>query len=59
MNLLTIKGVGHRSDGKLVGFVTFTDVVRMQPVMIKTIKEFVKNCKIPRGISKAVRYYIT
>jgi len=54
-----IKKLPVVKDGKLVGLVTFTDIARIQPVMIKTIKQLMMKYKIPRRMNKVIRYYIT
>ena len=54
-----IKKLPVVKDGKLVGLVTFTDIARIQPVMIKTIKQLMIKYKIPRRMNKVIRYYIT
>jgi len=54
-----IKKLPVVKDGKLVGLVTFTDIARIQPVIIKTIKQLMMKYKIPRRMNKVIRYYIT
>jgi len=54
-----IKKLPVVKDGKLVGLVTFPDIARIQPVMIKTIKQLMMKYKIPRRMNKVIRYYIT
>jgi len=44
----------------LVGLVTLTDIARMQPKLIKTLKELfeINEKKIPRRMEKVFNYYI-
>lgn len=44
----------------LVGLVTLTDIARMQPKLIKTLKELfeINDKKIPRRMEKVFNYYI-
>jgi len=53
-----IKKLPVVEGGKLVGLVTFTDIARIQPVMEKILRKLMEKYKVPRRISKVVRYYI-
>jgi len=49
-----------KNQGKLVGLVTLTDIARVHPQLIKTLKELFEMIKEnpPRSIDKVIRYYI-
>ena len=53
-----IKKLPVVEGGKLVGLVTFTDIARIQPVMEKILRKLMEKYKVPRRISKVIRYYI-
>jgi len=53
-----IKKLPVIDGGKLVGLVTFTDIARVQPIMEKTIRQLMEKYKVPRRMSKVIRYYI-
>jgi CBS domain-containing protein len=45
-------------NGKLVGLVTFTDLVRAQPALIQAVKRFMEILEVPKSLSKVIRYYV-
>jgi CBS domain-containing protein len=53
-----IKKLPVVENGKLVGIVTFTDLVRAQPALIQTIKRLMEAYELPKSLSKVVKYYI-
>jgi CBS domain-containing protein len=53
-----IKKLPVVENGKLVGLVTFTDLVRAEPTLIQTIKRLMEVYEIPKSLSKVVKYYI-
>lgn len=53
-----IKKLPVVENGKLVGLVTFTDLVRIQPALIQTIKRLMEKYEIPKSLSKVIKYYI-
>ncbi|MEM2412805.1 MAG: CBS domain-containing protein [Candidatus Bathyarchaeia archaeon] len=53
-----IKKLPVVENGKLVGLVTFTDLVRAQPALIQTIRRLMETHEIPKSLSKVIKYYI-
>jgi CBS domain-containing protein len=53
-----IKKLPVVENGKLVGLVTFTDLVRAEPTLIQTIRRLMEVYEIPKSLSKVVKYYI-
>ncbi|MEM0357314.1 MAG: CBS domain-containing protein [Candidatus Bathyarchaeia archaeon] len=53
-----IKKLPVVENGKLVGLVTFTDLVRAQPALIRAIKRFMEVYEVPKSLSKVVKYYV-
>ncbi|MEM1589985.1 MAG: CBS domain-containing protein [Candidatus Bathyarchaeia archaeon] len=53
-----IKKLPVVENGKLVGLITFTDLVRAQPALIQTIRRLMETHEIPKSLSKVVKYYI-
>jgi len=53
-----IKKLPVVENGKLVGLVTFTDLVRAQPALIQAVKRFMEIFEVPKSLSKVIRYYI-
>lgn len=53
-----IKKLPVIENGKLVGLVTFTDLVRAQPALIRAVKRFMEVYEVPKSLSKVVKYYI-
>jgi len=53
-----IKKLPVVENSKLVGLVTFTDLVRAQPALIQAVKRFMEIYEVPKSLSKVVKYYI-
>jgi len=53
-----IKKLPVVENGKLVGLVTFTDLVRAQPALIQAVKRFMEIFEVPKSLSKVIRYYV-
>jgi len=53
-----IKKLPVVEDGRLVGLVTLTDIVRVQPQIIKILKKLAKTELPPKRIKKVVDYYV-
>jgi CBS domain-containing protein len=53
-----IKKLPVVENGKLVGLVTFTDLVRAEPTLIQTIRRLMEVYEIPKSLIKVVKYYI-
>jgi CBS domain-containing protein len=53
-----IKKLPVVENGKLVGLVTFTDLVRAQPALIQAVKRFMEILEVPKSLSKVIRYYV-
>ncbi|MEM3578979.1 MAG: CBS domain-containing protein [Candidatus Bathyarchaeia archaeon] len=53
-----IKKLPVVENGKLVGLVTFTDLVRAQPALIRAVRRFMEIYEVPKSLSKVVKYYI-
>jgi len=53
-----IKKLPVVENGKLVGLVTFTDLVRAQPALIQAVKRFMEIYEVPKSLSKVAKYYI-
>jgi CBS domain-containing protein len=53
-----IKKLPVVEDGRLVGLVTLTDMVRVQPHIIKVLKELSKAEPPPKRMKKVVDYYV-
>ncbi|MCW4001618.1 MAG: CBS domain-containing protein [Candidatus Bathyarchaeota archaeon] len=53
-----IKKLPVVEDGQLVGLVTLTDMVRVQPQIIKVLKRLVKAKLPPKRMKKVVDYYV-
>ncbi len=53
-----IKKLPVVENGKLVGLVTFTDLVRAQPALIQAVKRFMEIYEVPKSLSKVIRYYV-
>ncbi len=53
-----IKKLPVVEDGNLVGLVTLTDMVRVQPDIIKVLKKLSKTEPPPRRMKKVVEYYV-
>jgi len=54
-----IKKLPVLEDGKLVGLVTLTDIVRYQPQMIRILKEITaRHLTPPRRMQKVIDYYV-
>ena len=53
-----IKKLPVVENGKLVGLVTFTDLVRAEPTLIQTIRRLMEVYEIPKSLSKVIKYYI-
>ena len=53
-----IKKLPVVEDGQLVGLVTLTDMVRVQPQIIKVLKRLAKAKLPPKRIKKVVDYYV-
>ena len=53
-----IKKLPVVEDGRLVGLVTLTDMVRVQPHIIKMLKELVTAEPPPKRMKKVVDYYV-
>lgn len=53
-----IKKLPVVEDGRLVGLVTLTDMVRVQPHIIKVLKELATAEPPPKRIKKVVDYYV-
>ena len=53
-----IKKLPVVEDGQLVGLVTLTDIVRVQPQIIKVLKKLAKTELPPKRIKKIVDYYV-
>lgn len=46
-------------DGKkLVGIVSLTDIARVQPQIIKTLKQLANSQLTPKNIKKVIDYYV-
>jgi len=47
-------------DGKLVGLVTLTDIARINPALMKTLRELfeARNEAPPRSVEKVMNFYI-
>lgn len=50
-----IKRLPVLENGKLVGIVTFTDLVRSQPAVMKALEELIASKAIPRRFMKVLR----
>jgi len=53
-----IKKLPVVEDGRLVGLVTLTDMVRVQPQIIKILKKLARTEPPPKRIKKVVDYYV-
>lgn len=53
-----IKKLPVVENNRLVGLITFTDLVRAQPALIQTIKRLFENYEVPKSLSKVVKYYV-
>jgi len=53
-----IKKLPVVEDGQLVGLVTLTDMVRVQPQIIKVLKSLAKAKLPPKRMKKVVDYYV-
>jgi len=53
-----IKKLPVVEDGRLVGLVTLTDMVRVQPQIIKILKKLAKTEPPPKRMKKIVDYYV-
>jgi CBS domain-containing protein len=53
-----IKKLPVVENGQLVGLVTLTDIVRVQPQIIKVLKKLAKTGLPPKRIKKIVDYYV-
>jgi len=54
-----IKKLPVLEDGKLVGLVTLTDLVRYQPQMIRILKEIAsRHLEPPKRMQKVIDYYV-
>ena len=53
-----IKKLPVVEDGRLVGLVTLTDMVRVQPQIIKILKNLARTEPPPKRIKKVVDYYV-
>ena len=53
-----IKKLPVVEDGQLVGLVTLTDIVRVQPQIIKVLKSLAKAKLPPKRMKKVVDYYV-
>jgi len=51
---------GYGGDAKLVGLVTLTDIARLQPQLIETLKELFAQARDapPKSMEKVMNYYI-
>ncbi|MCX8153137.1 MAG: CBS domain-containing protein [Candidatus Bathyarchaeota archaeon] len=45
-------------EGKLLGLVSLTDIVRCQPALIKLLKSFAATQDAPKSMKKVIDYYI-
>jgi CBS domain-containing protein len=53
-----IKKLAVVDANKLVGIVTLTDIARVQPQMMKILKELTTKQETPKSMQKVIRFYI-
>lgn len=53
-----IKKLAVVDSNKLVGIVTLTDIARVQPQMIRMLKQLTTNRETPKSMQKVIDYYI-
>ena len=53
-----IKKLAVIDANKLIGIVTLTDIARVQPQMIKMLKQLATKQATPKSIQKVINYYI-
>lgn len=53
-----IKKLPVVENGKLVGLVTFTDIARVQPAVMETVRRLMEKYEVPKSMSKVIKYYV-
>jgi signal-transduction protein with cAMP-binding, CBS, and nucleotidyltransferase domain len=53
-----IKKLAVVDENKLVGIVTLTDIARVEPQMIRMLKQLAAKQETPKSMQKVIDYYI-